>query len=142
MEVGVKAVEGAVSLPSSALQLLPPTSRARGAGVRKDTNKEKAEEEIVKIQAQEKVALSLLKEITEYFHGNSAKEEAHPFRIFMVVRDFLSILDQVCKEVGKINERTIYSSVRPMPTISTLPPVFPGLNGRQNGFSDDETPSP
>ncbi|KAK9265585.1 hypothetical protein L1049_010773 [Liquidambar formosana] len=104
----------------------------------------KAEEEIIRIQAQERVALSLLKEITEYFHGNSAKEEAHPYRIFMVVRDFLSTLDQVCKEVGKINERTIVSSARqfPMPVNPTLPPVFPGFNGRQQyGSSDDESSS-
>ncbi|XP_034928392.1 formin-like protein 2 [Populus alba] len=102
----------------------------------------KAEEEIVMLQAQEKAALSLVKEITEYFHGNSAKEEARPFRIFMVVRDFLSILDHVCKEVGKINERTICSSARPTPSNPTLPPVFPGLIGRHHyGSSDDESSS-
>lgn len=104
----------------------------------------KAGEEIVKIQAQAKVALSLVKEITEYFHGNSAKEEAHPFRIFLVVRDFLSTLDQVCKEVGKVNERTIVGSSRqfPMPVNPTLPPVFPEFNGRQHyGSSDDESSS-
>jgi hypothetical protein len=38
VEVGVKAVEGVVSLPGPALQLLPPTSKARRAGVRKRTN--------------------------------------------------------------------------------------------------------
>ncbi|KAL4289611.1 hypothetical protein GQ457_14G001590 [Hibiscus cannabinus] len=101
---------------------------------------QKAEEEIVRIQAQDRVALSMVKEITGYFHGNSAQEEAHPFRIFTVVRDFLSILDQVCKEVAKVNERTLYSLARPLP--NPPPPVFPGVNVRQHySSSDDETPS-
>ncbi|CAI9264765.1 unnamed protein product [Lactuca saligna] len=104
-----------------------------------------AEEEIIRIQAQESVALSLVKEITEYFHGNSAKEEAHPFRIFMVVRDFLNVLDRVCKEVGSINERIVISSAYkfPIPVNPNLnlPPVF-GFHGRrQCSSSDDESNS-
>jgi hypothetical protein len=38
VKVGVEAVEGVISLPGPALQLLPPTSKARRAGVRKSTN--------------------------------------------------------------------------------------------------------
>ncbi|EHA8592587.1 putative formin-like protein 1 [Cocos nucifera] len=100
-----------------------------------------AEDDIIKIQAHESVALTLVKEITEYFHGNSAKEEAHPFRIFMVVRDFLAILDQVCKEVGRINERTIVSSARqfPVPVNPTLPQAFPRFQALRPESSDEES---
>lgn len=100
-----------------------------------------ADDEIIRVQAQESVALSLVKEITEYFHGDSAKEEAHPFRIFMVVRDFLSVLDQVCKEVGRINDRTIASSVRhfPVPVNPMMPQLFPRIHALRAGFSDDES---
>ncbi|PKA55947.1 Formin-like protein 1 [Apostasia shenzhenica] len=101
----------------------------------------KAEGEIVNLQAKEGTAFSLVKEMTEYFHGNAANEEAHPFRIFMIIRDFLNYLDQVCKEIGKINERSVISSVlrsTARPREAEVPLVFPEFRRPSAGSSDDE----
>jgi hypothetical protein len=38
VELGIKAVEGDIPLTGPALQLLPPTSRAKEAGIRKEPN--------------------------------------------------------------------------------------------------------
>ncbi|OMO56488.1 Actin-binding FH2/DRF autoregulatory [Corchorus capsularis] len=102
-----------------------------------------AEKEIAKIKADERKALLLVKEVTQYFHGDTAKEEAHPFRIFMIVRDFLSILDHVCKEVGRMQDRTVVGSARSFRISATASlPVLSRYNVRQDGSSDDESLSP
>lgn len=102
-----------------------------------------AEEEIVRIKADERKVLFMVKEITEYFHGDTTKEEAHPFRIFMIVRDFLAILDQVCKEVGKLQDRTVMGSARSFRISANASlPVLNRYSVRHDTSSDDESLSP
>uniref|UniRef100_A0A0D9WBS2 Formin-like protein n=1 Tax=Leersia perrieri TaxID=77586 RepID=A0A0D9WBS2_9ORYZ len=61
-----------------------------------------AEEEILKLQAQESICLSCVKEVTEYFHGDlSSSDEGHMVRVFSGVREFLAMLDRICKEAGE-----------------------------------------
>ncbi|MED6204840.1 hypothetical protein PIB30_012611 [Stylosanthes scabra] len=101
-----------------------------------------AEAKIVMIKSDERKALFLVKEVTEYFHGNTAKEEAHPFRIFMIVRDFLNILDQVCKEVGKMQERTVIGSARSFRIAASASlPVLNRYRTRQDTTSSEEDSS-
>jgi hypothetical protein len=102
-----------------------------------------AEDEIFRVKGDQKKALSYVKEVTEYFHGDSTKEGAHPFRIFMIVRDFLSLLDNVCKEVGRLQDRTIAGTARSfrIPATASLP-VLHRYNIRQDSSSDDESLSP
>ena len=58
-----------------------------------------AEEKLKELQGDEDRILTHVKEITEYFHGDVSKDEANPLRIFVIVRDFLGMLDHVCKEL-------------------------------------------
>ncbi|MFS7921145.1 putative formin, FH2 domain-containing protein [Helianthus anomalus] len=63
-----------------------------------------AEKEITWMQEEEKRIKTLIKSTTDYFHGNSGKDEG--LRLFVIVRDFLIILDKVCKEVKSDPVRT------------------------------------
>ncbi|CAM0149697.1 unnamed protein product [Urochloa decumbens] len=62
------------------------------------------------VKASGESALQRVKETTEYFHGDATKEEPHPLRIFMVVSDFLSTLDRVCRDVSRTPERVMMGS--------------------------------
>lgn len=66
--------------------------------------------EIESVKTAGESALQRVKETTEYFHGDATKEEPHPLRIFMVVSDFLSTLDRVCRDVGRTPERVMMGS--------------------------------
>ncbi|XP_023750969.1 formin-like protein 2 [Lactuca sativa] len=101
----------------------------------------KAKGDLVKIVDQERLSISMVKEATEYFHGEySAMEEGEALRIFIVVREFLSVLDRVCKDVGKMNERSTVGI--PLLRMSQSLPVFPKYNGGQQfGSSDGEDES-
>ncbi|KAI3958932.1 hypothetical protein MKX01_023608 [Papaver californicum] len=102
-----------------------------------------AKEEILRVKADEKKTISHVKEVTEYFHGDTAKEEPHPFRVFMIVRDFLSVLDHVCKEVGELQNRTMVGASRSfrVPANTSLP-VLNRFNTREQGSPDWDTMSP
>lgn len=58
-----------------------------------------AETKLKELEEDENRVLVQVKEITEYFHGHVSKDESNPLRIFVIVRDFLSMLDHVCKEL-------------------------------------------
>ncbi|CAD5189045.1 unnamed protein product [Musa acuminata subsp. malaccensis] len=59
-----------------------------------------AEKIVKELKDDENQVLLQVRNIAEYYHGDVSKDEANPLRIFVIVRDFLCMLDRVCKEVG------------------------------------------
>lgn len=56
-----------------------------------------ARQQVMWMVEEEKRIMALVKSTADYFHGNAGKDEG--LRLFLIVRDFLIILDKVCREV-------------------------------------------
>lgn len=76
-----------------------------------------AEVDIMSLLEEEKRIVALVKSTSDYFHGNTGKDEG--LRLFIVVRDFLIILDKVCKEVGEAQKRSAKTRKKEASTSST-----------------------
>nr|GEV86991.1 formin-like protein 3 [Tanacetum cinerariifolium] len=118
---------------------------------------EHADTEIKWMFDEEKRIMALVKSTGDYFHGNSAKDEG--LRLFVIVRDFLKLLDKVCTEIWKTDEINRKKKNVSAGKIEALPreksqqhswlnirdKLFPALKEQKMDYSssdDDEDMSP
>ncbi|XP_050884153.1 formin-like protein 5 [Lathyrus oleraceus] len=66
---------------------------------------EKAEVEVTGLLEEEKKIMALVKSTGDYFHGSTGRDEG--LRLFVIVRDFLIMLDKVCREIQKAPKKPI-----------------------------------
>ncbi|CAM8954570.1 unnamed protein product [Rhodiola kirilowii] len=114
-----------------------------------------AEVDVSWLVEEEKRILALVKSTGSYFHGNAGKDEG--LHVFAIVRDFLVMVDKVCKEVkNSLNKPVLRTrAASPSTTSSTIPDqiqqetaavvdmrqrLFPAITDRRAGTSssDDE----
>uniref|UniRef100_A0A0E0ECS3 Formin-like protein n=1 Tax=Oryza meridionalis TaxID=40149 RepID=A0A0E0ECS3_9ORYZ len=63
---------------------------------------QQSQTDITFLLEEEKKIRSLVKDTVNYFHGSAGKDEG--LRLFVIVRDFLAMLDKVCKEVKEASK--------------------------------------
>ncbi|KAJ7948501.1 Formin-like protein [Quillaja saponaria] len=111
-----------------------------------------AETEVTQLLEEEKRIMALVKSTGDYFHGNAGKDEG--LRLFVIVRDFLIMLDKACKEVRAAPKKPTKTQKQEAPRLSPSsdlrqPPsphlrqqLFPAITDRrmENSSSDDDSP--
>lgn len=115
---------------------------------------ERAEVESTWLLEEEKRIMGMVQSTADYFHGNAGKHEG--LRLFVIVRDFLTMLDKACKEVRNSVAKQVKNPRKDNPIVSSSPEtcqpvspefrqrIFPAIVDRRkdNSSSDDEGPSP
>lgn len=110
---------------------------------------QKAEVDIMLLISEEKKIIGLVKNTADYFHGKAGKDEG--LRLFIIVRDFLIMLDKVCKEVRdaprKLNKTVVKgegliekAASEPQKSLDPRHKLFPAIRDRRvdSSSSDDE----
>ncbi|CAL0328966.1 unnamed protein product [Lupinus luteus] len=78
---------------------------------------EKQRDDVTWLVEEEKRIMALVKSTADCFHGNAGKDEG--LRLFLIVRDFLIILDKVCKEVEDTTMKAAKASYKKLEAPST-----------------------
>ncbi|CAH8363477.1 unnamed protein product [Eruca vesicaria subsp. sativa] len=93
-----------------------------------------AEGSIMSILEEEKRIMALVKSTGDYFHGKAGKDEG--LRLFVIVRDFLIILDKSCKEVREAKGKQVKMARKQGSTASAASeiPRTPSLDPREKLF--------
>lgn len=115
---------------------------------------ESAEEEVKVVGDEQKRVTEVVRKTTEYYQAGASKNNgAHPFQLFIVVSDFLRMVDQVCVEIarnlqrkrGNIGSGVASSPKSPPPSrvavrFANLPENFMSdkSSGRNSSDSDNE----
>ncbi|KAK1619436.1 hypothetical protein QYE76_024953 [Lolium multiflorum] len=61
-----------------------------------------AEEELKALTGEQEKVLDLVQKTTEYYHTGATKDRnAHPLQLFVIVRDFLGMVDQACVDIKR-----------------------------------------
>ncbi|CAO2188302.1 unnamed protein product [Urochloa humidicola] len=58
-----------------------------------------AEDTMHEVKVAEAEVLQQVRELTEYYHGELGKNESNLLHIFIIMRDFLGLLDRVCRDM-------------------------------------------
>ncbi|XP_040986357.1 formin-like protein 5 [Juglans microcarpa x Juglans regia] len=109
-----------------------------------------AEIDVMWFLEEERRIMTLVKSTGDYFHGKAGKDEG--LRLFVIVRDFLIMLDKACKDVRDAVKRRTITQKKEAPTVAassdTRQPLdlhqrlFPAITDRRidSSSSDDESP--
>ncbi|KAG2325106.1 hypothetical protein Bca4012_039595 [Brassica carinata] len=104
---------------------------------------EHADGDIKWLKEEEKRIMALVKSTADYFHGKSAKNEG--LRLFAIVRDFLIMLEKVCRQVKETTTTTKTRNHSGKKETEVMQPsadniqqrLFPAIAERRDDSSDD-----
>ncbi|AQK42408.1 Formin-like protein 5 [Zea mays] len=94
---------------------------------------EQSQVRVTQLLEEEKKLRALVRTTVDYFHGSTGKDEG--LRLFVVVRDFLGILDKVCREVKEAAAKAAANNKKPSAAGS-------GSKGRQPSQSSSSFRDP
>ncbi|XP_010272108.1 PREDICTED: formin-like protein 8 [Nelumbo nucifera] len=111
---------------------------------------DRAEEEVKALKREQTRVMELVKRTTEYYQAGYSKDKgAHPLQLFVIIKDFLAMVDQACIDITQeLQRKKIESSHTPtqmspikriMVKFPQLPPHFMSDKSRTSSSSSTDS---